>query len=504
MEELPEDILVMIAALAMEDDGLQRGLPATCRRFAEKAFSRRVMTVAASELKTDPSRALLAASQTNDTSWVSEICEECSEFQLQSALYAAIKRGHTAIVSILLSSLQSASQIHCLAMSCAVDAGRANVVSLLFLSQDSRNASLQNHIFLRAAVAGFNSVIIAFYKHANVLPWWHEHAMARAAKAGHHSTVRLIYELSREVSHVLDLDTSWALLNSSRKGHMETARFLLQFHSQSMRFKMKTLIAEAAEKGHFEMVHLFLQTNICKTDIALIAATRNSHPDIVRLLLEETKKPNASSIRTALGFAHSNAREDVRAKLMSLLAATLGLSDEEAIAMVVSRNLRRASEQKIFMAARNGNVAELREILIDAEQLDCVAERPKADMRDGIALTTAALNGHVAVVRVLLAAGVRANCRKGRALMLAARSGHYEIVRLLDVAARFSALALTEAIEYAANGGFWDIVDILVGKLTLKALRRIITCRREIHAGLLDLLKVRLRNNNAFDNRCMG
>ena len=266
---------------------------------------------------------------------------------------------------------------------------------------------------------------------------------------------------------------------------MGTARYLLQdtYDPSSMRFKMEVILGEAAGTGHEDVVRFLVQRNACKTGMALVTATTIGRQDIVRLLLLAPRRPAASSVRTALGRAHSEGD----AALVSILAGALGLSEAQATALVVSRKLRQAAEKNMLRAAARGHVDELRDVLLRGATEK--HERPRANMRDGFALTIAARNGHVEVVRVLLEAGVRADCRKGHALVLAARSGHFEIVRMLSEWPVHASKAGGAAIENAANERYWDIVNYLVARLTTKVASGLLGT----YMGLSDDVRARLK-----------
>lgn len=179
----------------------------------------------------------------------------------------------------------------------------------------------------------------------------------------------------------------------------------------------------AAVKGDVEEAVRVLDTGRVHVDCAdrdgttpLILAAANSHPELVRELLEQGAEPNATrhTGTGALFFAAQGGFLDIVTLLLDRGCSINQASKDGGTALIV--------------AAQCGHMDVVQELLRRGAD-------PHAAMKDrATAVFVASQNGHTSVVRTLLNAGAKANVRRvdgASPLWIASQMGHQGVVRLL-------------------------------------------------------------------------
>ncbi|OLP82680.1 Ankyrin repeat domain-containing protein 17 [Symbiodinium microadriaticum] len=249
------------------------------------------------------------------------------------------------------------------------------------------------------------------------------------AKEGNARVLQLLLQARVDIE-LMDQRGDTALAGAAGCGHVEIVHMLLaaraDIEAAALRRRCDTPLIIASEKGRVEVVRLLLESKANKEavgrcpacDSALLRAALKGHTEIVRLLLDVgvNKDFRAKGGDTALIRAcmDSDNTEIVRLLLQAQ-------ADVEAVG---------SFHAALGCASVNGHVAVLR-LLLEA--------RAKTDVTDkdlDTPLMSASEKGHTDIVRLLLEAGAEKDCvgkysTRDSALGRASAAGHTEIARLL-------------------------------------------------------------------------
>ncbi|KAJ7203241.1 ankyrin repeat-containing domain protein, partial [Mycena pura] len=288
-----------------------------------------------------------------------------------SALHAAVMKGHMAIIEILLehgavrdgSALQAASGM-----------GHREIVEILIAHGANVNA-----------IARRDS------------SWGGHRALAAASAGGHKEIVEILIAHGADVNAIAWGNDDSALQAASARGHKEIAEILIA-HGADVN----------ARRGD-------------QTSNALQAASAGGHKEIVEILITHGADVNA----IGWGDHHDSAMQAASARGHKEIVEIL-------IAHGADVNARRGDHiSSALQAASAGGHKEIVEILI-AHGADVNASRTGLH---GTALVAAARQGHQEIVEILIAHGADVNATRiglhGTALVAAARQGHQEIVEIL-------------------------------------------------------------------------
>ena len=247
-------------------------------------------------------------------------------------------------------------------------------------------------------------------------------AVFKAAGLGDLNRLRyLIEKCGGSVDSACNMNGS-ALVAAAAQGHLPIVKYLVEHGAIDLEYAF----FRAAACGHLDVVRYFIQernfdVNSQDEDddgTALIAASDAGCSEIVNYLLTQGANPRIPDEdgTTALMAAAMNSHVESFCTLMHYLDVTL-------------RNDKRAIQQALLLAGRQGHVGLFREffkrysINIDHE-----------DRHGNILLHDAAANGRLELVRILLSAGASINVQNRQgftALHYAAFYGQAEVVRAL-------------------------------------------------------------------------
>ena len=213
-------------------------------------------------------------------------------------------------------------------------------------------------------------------------------------------------------------------------------------------------------------------------------ASRNGHKDVVKVLIKNGARVNASNQNrvTALMYAAQNGHKDVVEALLIGKGADVNATDSY-------------NRTALMIAAKYGH-KDVVEALIGRG-----AKVNATDSYDHTALMIAAKYGHKDVVEVLIKNGSRVNAsnqNRVTALMYAAQYGHKDVVKaLIGKSAKVNAKASNggTALMMAAKYGHKDVVEALLEKSSVEQLLSIYLNPKE--SGLCG--PVVLNKLNEFD-----
>ena len=259
---------------------------------------------------------------------------------------------------------------------------------------------------LMTAVLAGHTQIVELLEDLQLMEGKHEAKIFMAARRGEEKSIReLIKGLKedksksdtqlKEILNARDKEGYTALMKAAADGHDAIVNLLIESQADvtSRARNGDTALVLAASKGRLAVLKRLLQTEVDEksTTNALVLAARNGHARVVRVLLEE-----------------SNARIN-------------GLADNRV---------------PLIEAARNGHIEVVRTMLANGPD---ELKINKTDITGKTALTSAILNGHQEIARILMerisaseAEGVKGV--KEANLILAAKEGdEYGIERLLKL-----------------------------------------------------------------------
>nr|QBK90424.1 MAG: ankyrin repeat protein [Pithovirus LCPAC103] len=146
---------------------------------------------------------------------------------------------------------------------------------------------------------------------------------------------------------------------------------------------------------------------IISRQTAIEIAVKLNEPNMVKLLLVAGANPNI----------YSKYEE-------SPISIATNYGDIEIVKLLIPHVNRKSRTQALFSAVNNGHIGVVKLLLAAGVNIRRVSR----------ALTSASRKGHIGIVRLLLTAGVRFNIYKikqDKAIIEASRNGHIEVVRLL-------------------------------------------------------------------------
>ena len=290
----------------------------------------------------------------------------------------------------------------------------------------------------------------------------------RAASLGYTEAIRLFLRINPTLGgpHTKS-GLGWSpLMLASREGYTDTAELLSDFGASVhvTDHQGRTALDIAVEKGHIEIVRLFLHrgANVNRTlspsrNTPVIVAAGKGYTEIVRLLHYHGAdlKRDGYGGRTALHCAEANGH-----------VRTVQLIEE----LLAKDPVDRKGAEELREAGRCGNVEAIEKGLANKD-IDVNAADPKTRQTT---LMLAAENGHTEVVRRLLGApGIdvaRADQSGNTALMSAAKGGREEVVKLLVLIDSGASLLRRNnrqwtALMYAISVGHETIVELLLSEI---------------------------------------
>ncbi|KAJ6660550.1 hypothetical protein lerEdw1_017547 [Lerista edwardsae] len=247
------------------------------------------------------------------------------------------------------------------------------------------------------------------------------------------------------------------LMEAGSAGHVEVARVLLEngagINTHSNEFKESALTL-ACYKGHLEMVRFLLEAGADqehKTDemhTALMEACMDGHVEVARLLLDSGAQVNmpADSFESPLTLAACGGHVELAALLIERGANLEEVNDE--------------GYTPLMEAAREGHEEMVALLLGQGANINAQTEETQET-----ALTLACCGGFLEVADFLIKAGADIELGCSTPLMEAAQEGHLELVKYL-LAAGANAHATTAtgdtALTYACENGHTDVADVLL------------------------------------------
>ncbi|XP_068134225.1 ankyrin repeat and KH domain-containing protein 1-like isoform X2 [Hyperolius riggenbachi] len=247
------------------------------------------------------------------------------------------------------------------------------------------------------------------------------------------------------------------LMEAASAGHIEVAKVLLEngagINTHSNEFKESALTL-ACYKGHLEMVRFLLEAGADqehKTDemhTALMEACMDGHVAVARLLLDSGAQVNmpADSFESPLTLAACGGHVELAALLIERGANLEEVNDEGYTPLMES--------------AREGHEEIVALLLAQGANINAQTEETQET-----ALTLACCGGFAEVADFLIKAGADIELGCSTPLMEAAQEGHLELVKyLLAAGANVHAKTATgdTALTYACENGHTDVADVLL------------------------------------------
>uniref|UniRef100_A0A8C6XDF0 Ankyrin repeat and KH domain containing 1 n=1 Tax=Naja naja TaxID=35670 RepID=A0A8C6XDF0_NAJNA len=283
------------------------------------------------------------------------------------------------------------------------------------------------------------------------------------------------------------------LMEAASAGHVEVARVLLEYgagiNTHSNEFKESALTL-ACYKGHLDMVRFLLEAGADqehKTDemhTALMEACMDGHVEVARLLLDSGAQVNmpADSFESPLTLAACGGHVELAALLIER-GANLEEVNDEGYTPLMEAAREGHEEMVALLLAQGANInAQTEETQETALTLACcggfseVADfliKAGADIELGCStpLMEAAQEGHLELVKYLLAAGANVNRATANndhtVVSLACAGGHLAVVELLlahgaDPTHRLKSSILTILYFLLKFGGHTNVVSYLL------------------------------------------
>ena len=270
-------------------------------------------------------------------------------------------------------------------------------------------------------------------------------------------------------------------------GYSEVVRILLIYNSENT----KDVLEVAAQNGHTEVLELILDnyyTKFVRGDYwgkddltaAFTQAYLRGHAEIIRQLLnfverlidEELLEGTLEEFVANLDFEFTEEGADNEVKLLltnliddAVSQDPLFCEDPEVVRVRKLLGKKRVSSRLLYEAARNNHIESFRLVF---KYLIRLGDPVLHTALEGVPtpLYGAAENGHVWVVRMLLAndAEVNADCDGKTPLYIAAENGHTAVVRVLlesdaDIHQGFSGLT---PLDIAARNCHAGVVNLLL------------------------------------------
>uniref|UniRef100_A0A8C0FN60 K Homology domain-containing protein n=1 Tax=Bubo bubo TaxID=30461 RepID=A0A8C0FN60_BUBBB len=253
------------------------------------------------------------------------------------------------------------------------------------------------------------------------------------------------------------------LMEAASAGHVEVARVLLEYgagiNTHSNEFKESALTL-ACYKGHLDMVRFLLEAGADqehKTDemhTALMEACMDGHVEVARLLLDSGAQVNmpADSFESPLTLAACGGHVELAALLIERGANLEEVNDE--------------GYTPLMEAAREGHEEMVALLLAQGANINAQTEETQET-----ALTLACCGGFSEVADFLIKAGADIELGCSTPLMEAAQEGHLELVKYLlaagicrSVGSNVHATTATgdTALTYACENGHTDVADVLL------------------------------------------
>ncbi|CAM4544595.1 unnamed protein product [Lepidochelys olivacea] len=281
-------------------------------------------------------------------------------------------------------------------------------------------------------------------------------ALTYACAGGYVDVVKVLLESGASIEDHNE-NGHTPLMEAGSAGHVEVARVLLEngagINTHSNEFKESALTL-ACYKGHLEMVRFLLEAGADqehKTDemhTALMEACMDGHVEVARLLLDSGAQVNmpADSFESPLTLAACGGHVELAALLIERGANLEEVNDE--------------GYTPLMEAAREGHEEMVALLLGQGANINAQTEETQET-----ALTLACCGGFLEVADFLIKAGADIELGCSTPLMEAAQEGHLELVKYL-LAAGANAHATTAtgdtALTYACENGHTDVADVLL------------------------------------------
>ena len=352
-------------------------------------------------------------------------------------LMLSCRRGNEAAVEALLEAnapIDAQSANGCTALSFAAEAGNAGAVAVMLRHGANVNA--------RSAKA--------------VSP------LMLACRYGEGPIVRLLLDAKAEVDAGVEEGLQTALHTAAGNGYADIMRMLLDGGATVDALRIDgghTPLLLAADAGFEEATQVLIEAKANvevetkkRKSTPLVLAARANHPGALRQLLKagaEIDKRREEDGITALFDAAKFARAETTRTLLDL-NANPNLADNDG-------------KTPLMLACEIGSREVVHLLLVNGAHVDMVRNESGAS-----AIHSAAAEGHLAIVRDLLAAGAAAGLqmRDGKTpMLLASQNGHAAIVRSLLHAEASPNAQLGDgltALHLAAQFGHAPVIRILL------------------------------------------
>ncbi|KAJ3044535.1 hypothetical protein HDV00_001963 [Rhizophlyctis rosea] len=384
--------------------------------------------------------ALRTATTKGHVDLVKRLIELGADFEVQEnhPLSEAARCGHAGVVKVLLGAGANVNFRDGKALRLASEYGHVDAVRELLHAGADVHAS-EDEPLLLACVHGHTAVINELAQAGADVHVLDDEALQLACEFDHLGSVEALFLAGADVHARGEM----ALKNAVTRGRIETIKLLLRKGAVID----SDLLEDAAGRGQTEVVRAFMEAKASLLDAdnsggyALVRAGTNGHLDVVQVLLD-AHIYDASTLSDTL---------DRMARLgkMELVKLLLALDEELRLGHAMTS------------AAEQGHLEILR-LLLSASS---GRERPRRDRYSrrnssegmGRCLVGAAEGGHLEVVQFLLEEGVNINAKgwKGDdALICAMKAGHVEVTKALleaGIKVRPTATDLAERIMESAK-----------------------------------------------------
>lgn len=433
-----------------------------------------------------------------------------SDISGRTALQAAAEAGHSDLMQALILAkadvnAPSAPSGGRTALQAALERGHVEIIEILIATGANINApAAGDGVTALQAAAGEDHCDVLQLLLANganpnsPAPKSGRTVLQAAAQSGHLEIVKSLLAANADVnappaSH----GGRTALQGAAENGHYAIAQILLieraDINAPPSSHGGRTALQAAAGGGYLDIVEELLkgQADVnanCAVDngrTALQAASGGGRVEVIKALLREGARidepASLENGRTALQAAAEKGHTEIVRDFLKLLGydtTRLGQSSGRlrknnhtiALPVIDAPASSRNGRTMLQAAAQNGHIEVVR-MLVAASAL---INAPPAPYGGRTALQAAAEGGHLEIVRMLLANGHDANGLpapySGRtALQAAVEGGHMDVVKILieakaDVTARASTHDGVTALDAAKKRGFREIEILLIGK----------------------------------------